>query len=290
MGKVSIPKLKEDDLMISEKNFSAKLADARDYLMERVTVLPELGVILGSGLGAFADLVQEKVVIPYKDIPHFPTSTVEGHAGQLVFGKVEGRKVVVMQGRFHYYEGYTMQEVTFPIRVMQVIGVTGLIVTNAAGGINTAFSSGNLVLIKDHLNLMGDNPLRGANLANLGPRFPDLSEGYNPEWRQKALGIAKELGIDPQEGVYVAVSGPNYETPAEIRYMRTIGADMVGMSTVPEVIVANHGGMKVLGISCVTNMAAGILGQKLSHVEVMETAARIEKQFVHFVQALVKAL
>jgi len=276
--------------MISEKEYSVKLAEAHSYLEERVTVLPELGVILGSGLGAFADLVLEKQVIPYKDIPHFPTSTVEGHAGQLVFGKVEGRKVVVMQGRFHFYEGYTMQEVTFPIRVMQVLGVTGLVVTNAAGGINPDFHPGELILIKDHLNLMGDNPLRGANLSSLGPRFPDLSEAYNRDWRQKALVIARELGINPQEGVYAAMSGPNYETPAEIRFLRSSGADMVGMSTVPEVIVANHGGMQVLGISCVTNMAAGILRQKLSHLEVMETAGRIGKQFVHFVQALVKVL
>jgi purine-nucleoside phosphorylase len=276
--------------MISEKEYNVKLAEARSFLAERITAVPELGVILGSGLGAFADLVEEKVVIPYQDIPHFPLSTVEGHAGQLVFGKVQGRPLVVMQGRFHYYEGYMMQEVTFPIRVMQVLGVTGLIVTNAAGGINSAFQGGDLILIKDHLNLMGDNPLRGANLSNLGPRFPDMSEGYNLEWRQKALRIAKELGINPQEGVYVAVSGPNYETPAEIRYLRTIGADMVGMSTVPEVIVANHGGMRVLGISCVTNMAAGILGTKLSHGEVMETAERVEKQFVHFVKELVGVL
>lgn len=276
--------------MISEKDYSAKLAEARDYLMERVRVLPELGVILGSGLGAFADLVLDKQVIPYKDIPHFPTSTVEGHAGQLVFGKVEGRTVVVMQGRFHYYEGYSMHEVTFPIRVMQVLGVKGLIVTNAAGGINPDFNPGDLILIKDHLNMMGDNPLRGANLSTLGPRFPDLSDAYNRDWRQKALVIAKELGINPQEGVYAAMSGPNYESPAEIRFLRSVGADMVGMSTVPEVIVANHGGMRVLGISCVTNMAAGILDQKLSHVEVMETASRIEKQFVHFVRELVKAL
>lgn len=276
--------------MISEKEYSVKLAEARSYLEERVTVLPELGVILGSGLGAFADLVLEKQVIPYKDIPHFPLSTVEGHAGQLVFGKVQGRSVVVMQGRFHFYEGYTMQEVTFPIRVMQVLGVTGLVVTNAAGGINPDFHPGELILIKDHLNMMGDNPLRGANLSSLGPRFPDLSEAYNRDWRQKALVIARELGINPQEGVYAAMSGPNYETPAEIRFLRSSGADMVGMSTVPEVIVANHGGMQVLGISCVTNMAAGILGQKLSHLEVRETAGRIEKQFVHFVQALVKVL
>jgi purine-nucleoside phosphorylase len=276
--------------MISERDFSAKLAEARDYLRERVRMLPELGVILGSGLGAFADLVQEKQVIPYKDIPHFPTSTVEGHAGQLVFGKVQGRSIVVMQGRFHFYEGYTMQEVTFPIRVMQGLGVTGLVVTNAAGGINPDFQPGDLILIQDHLNMMGDNPLRGANLSSLGPRFPDLSEAYNRDWRQKALVIAKELGIKPQEGVYAAMSGPNYETPAEIRSLRSSGADLVGMSTVPEVIVANHGGMLVLGISCVTNMAAGILGQKLSHVEVMETAGRIEKQFVHFVEVLVKVL
>lgn len=276
--------------MISDKEYSERLAKARSYLVERVTVLPDLGVILGSGLGGFADLVEEKVVIPYKDIPHFPISTVEGHAGQLVFGKVEGRKVVVMQGRFHFYEGYTMQEVTFPIRVMQVLGVTGLIVTNAAGGINSEFNPGDLILIKDHLNMMGDNPLRGANLTDLGPRFPDLSDAYNKEWREKALEIARDLGIKPQEGVYAAMSGPNYESPAEIRFLRTIGADMIGMSTVPEVIVANHGGMKVLGISCVTNMAAGILDQKLNHVEVMETASRIEKQFVHYVQALVKAL
>ena len=276
--------------MISEKDYNVKLAEARSYLGERIIATPELGVILGSGLGAFADLVEEKVVIPYQDIPHFPVSTVEGHAGQLVFGKVQGRSVVVMQGRFHYYEGYTMQEVTFPIRVMQVLGVKGLIVTNAAGGINTAFGSGELVLIKDHLNLMGDNPLRGANLSDLGPRFPDMSEGYNLEWRQKALTIAAKLGINLQEGVYVAVSGPSFETPAEIRFMRTIGADMVGMSTVPEVIVANHGGMRVLGISCVTNMAAGILPQKLNHAEVIETAERVGKQFVSFVQALVQAL
>lgn len=276
--------------MSMEKEYNAKLAEARRYLRERVPSLPELGVILGSGLGAFAELVEDRITISYKDIPHFPVSTVEGHAGQLVFGKVEGRGVVVMQGRFHYYEGYTMQEVTFPIRVMQVLGVTGLVVTNAAGGINSEFRPGDLILIKDHLNLMGENPLRGANISNLGPRFPDLSEGYNSEWRQKALAIMPDYGIRPQEGVYAAMSGPSYETPAEIRYSRVIGADMVGMSTVPEVIVANHGGMKVLGISCVTNMAAGILPQKLSHAEVMETAERVEKKFVNFVQGLMRVL
>jgi len=276
--------------MISEKEYIEKLSEARRYLNEKVNILPEMGIILGSGLGGFVEIMEDKIAIPYRDIPNFPVSTVEGHKGELVFGKVHGRPIVAMQGRFHYYEGYNMQEVTFPVRVMQVLGVNGLIVTNAAGGINPAFRPGDLILIKDHINMMGDNPLKGANLSNLGPRFPDLSEGYDLEWRQKALPIAQEIGINPQEGVYAAMSGPSYESPAEIRFLRTIGADLVGMSTVPEVIVANHGGMRVLGISCVTNMAAGILPQRLSHAEVMETAERIEKQFVRFVQALVRAL
>ncbi|BAE84099.1 hypothetical protein DSY2310 [Desulfitobacterium hafniense Y51] len=273
-----------------EQEFMDKLSETRRFIIEKVNIEPQMGVILGSGLGGFVDLIEDKVVIPYQEIPNFPVSTVEGHKGQLVFGKVLGKTVVAMQGRFHFYEGYSMQSVTFPVRVMQVLGVSGLIVTNAAGGINPAYRPGDLILIKDHINMMGDNPLRGANLSNLGPRFPDLSEGYDLEWRQKALTIAREVGIHPQEGVYAAMSGPSYESPAEIRFLRTIGADLVGMSTVPEVIIANHGGMRVLGISCVTNMAAGILSQRLSHAEVMETAERIEKQFVRFVQALVKGL
>lgn len=277
-------------MAFTEKDYTAKLAEVRHYLMERVNNQPEMGIILGSGLGGFAEVMEEKVSIPYRDIPHFPVSTVEGHKGELVFGKVMGKPVVAMQGRFHYYEGYSMQEVTFPVRVMQVLGVTGLIVTNASGGINPSYRPGDLVLIKDHLNFMGENPLRGTNLSSLGPRFPDLSEGYDLEWRQKALTVAREIGIHPQEGIYAAMSGPSYETPAEIHFLRTVGADLVGMSTVPEVIVANHGGMRILGISCVTNMAAGILPQRLSHAEVMETAERIEKQFIRFVQALVRIL
>lgn len=276
--------------MMKEKEFMEKLSETRRYIIEKVNIEPQMGIILGSGLGGFVDLIEEQVVIPYSEIPNFPVSTVEGHQGQLVFGKVLGKPVMAMQGRFHYYEGYSMQDVTFPVRVMQVLGITGLIVTNAAGGINGAYRPGDLVLIKDHINMIGDNPLRGANLSNLGPRFPDLSEGYDLEWRQKALTVAREVGIHPQEGIYAAMSGPSYESPAEIRFLRTVGADLVGMSTVPEVIVANHGGMRVLGISCVTNMAAGILSQRLSHAEVMETAERIEKQFVRFVQALVKGL
>ncbi|MEA4902440.1 purine-nucleoside phosphorylase [Desulfitobacterium sp.] len=276
--------------LIKESEYTQRLAWVRHYLNENVNIQPEIGIILGSGLGSFAEVIEEKVIIPYREIPHFPISTVEGHKGQLVFGKVMGKSIVAMQGRFHYYEGYSMQEVTFPVRVMQVLGVNGLIVTNAAGGINPSYRPGDLIVIKDHINLMGANPLRGENLTSLGPRFPDLSEGYDLEWRQKALAVAGEIGIHPQEGVYAAMSGPSYETPAEIRFLRTIGADLVGMSTVPEVIIANQGGMRVLGISCVTNMAAGILPQRLSHAEVMETAERIEKQFVRFVQALIRIL
>ena len=276
--------------MLTEQEQVNRLAETRHYLVERTSLMPEMGIILGSGLGGFANLIEDKTVIPYKEIPHFPISTVEGHAGQLVFGKMNGKAIMAMQGRFHYYEGYTMQEVTYPVRVMQVLGATGLIVTNAAGGINSAYRPGDLVLIRDHINLMGKNPLRGANLSSLGPRFPDLSEGYDLVWRQKVLPLAQELGITSQEGIYAALSGPSFESPAEIRYLRTIGADLVGMSTVPEVIVANHGGMRVLGISCVTNMAAGILPQKLSHAEVIETTERIEKLFVRFMQALLRVL
>lgn len=276
--------------MITEQELSLKLADARNYILEQISQTPELGIILGSGLGSFADLLNNKTVISYDDIPHFPVSTVQGHSGKLVFGEFNRRYVMVLQGRFHFYEGYEMHEVTFPVRVMQTLGIEGLVVTNAAGGVTKSFRPGDLVLIKDHLNLMGVNPLRGANLSSLGPRFPDLSEAYDYEWRQKALAIMQELGLTPQEGVYAALSGPSYETPAEINYLRTIGADLVGMSTVPEVIIANHGGMKVLGISCVTNMAAGILAQKLSHTEVIETTERIEKQFIRFLQTIIRDL
>jgi len=272
------------------QDYTKRLAEARRYLTNLISEMPEMGIVLGTGLGGFAEFIEDKIEVDYQDIPYFPVSTVEGHKGRLIFGQVYGRQVVAMQGRLHYYEGFDIQEVVFPIRVMQVLGVTGLIVTNAAGGINPAFRPGDLVLIKDHINLMGVNPLRGPNISSLGPRFPDLSEAYDREWREKALPIMRELGIHPQEGVYAAMSGPSYETPAEIQFLKAIGADMVGMSTVPEVIVANHGGMRVLGISCITNMAAGLLPQKLSHTEVLETTERVEKQFVRLVQALVRVL
>ncbi|KLU61396.1 purine nucleoside phosphorylase 1 [Peptococcaceae bacterium CEB3] len=273
-----------------EKDYMAKINEAKEFVQRKIGKVPDLGIILGSGLGPLAKAVENRTEIPYREIPHFPVSTVEGHAGQLVFGRLQGKEVVVMQGRFHFYEGYSLREVTLPVRVMQVLGVKGLIVTNAAGGINAAYKPGDLVLIKDHINLLGDNPLRGANLDDLGLRFPDLSEGYDREWRERALQVAREAEVRLEEGVYAAMLGPSYETPAEIRFLRTIGADVVGMSTVPEVIAANHGGMRVLGISCVTNMAAGILPQKLSHLEVMETAERIEKEFVSLVEKIIRVL
>ncbi|MDR3271604.1 MAG: purine-nucleoside phosphorylase [Peptococcaceae bacterium] len=278
--------------MLSESEMNIKLAETKRYLLAQGSLeeTPALGIILGSGLGRLADLVENPKVIPYREIPNFPVSTVAGHAGQLVFGWVEGKYVMVMQGRFHFYEGYDMAEVTYPVRVMQALGLKGLIVTNAAGGVNFDFKAGDLALITDHLNMLGVNPLRGANLSDFGARFPDMSEAYDVEWRKRAWQTAQEMGLPLQKGVYAAFSGPSYETPAEICYARMMGADMVGMSTVPEVIVANHGGMRVLGISCITNMAAGVLPRKLSHAEVMETAQRIETEFVRFVANVVRVL
>lgn len=276
--------------MITEKKLMTRLNDTKKHLLEIIKEPPELGMILGSGLGSLAELVQDKIVIPYKEIPHFPVSTVQGHSGRLVVGSLSARRVMVLQGRFHYYEGYEMHEVTFPVRLMKAMGMQGLIVTNAAGGINEDYCPGDIVILQDHINLMGNNPLKGSNISTQGPRFPDLSEAYDPKWREVALRLMADLGLKAQQGVYAALSGPSYETPAEIRYLRTIGADLVGMSTVPEVIVANHGGMRVLGISCVTNMAAGVLAQKLNHAEVIATTERIEKTFVSYVQKLIEVL
>lgn len=276
--------------MISEQELMSKIEEAKKYLNERITDTPDFGIILGSGLGKLGDMAQDSLVIKYEEIPYFPVSTVAGHSGRLIFGKLASKKVLMMQGRFHYYEGYDMNEVTFPVRLMQVMGVKNLIVTNAAGGVNKDYSPGDLVLIEDHINLMGVNPLRGSNLSALGPRFPDVSEAYYSEWRKIALKLMKEMGLNPSQGVYAAVSGPSYETPAEIRYLRSIGADLVGMSTVPEVITANHGEMRVLGISCVTNMAAGVLPEKLNHEEVIATTEKVGEQFISFVTALLRVL
>ncbi|MFZ5641811.1 MAG: purine-nucleoside phosphorylase [Bacillota bacterium] len=258
------------------------------FLKEKAAAGAEIGLILGSGLGTLADEIEAPVVIPYSDIPNFPVSTVEGHAGQLVVGRLEGKRVVAMQGRFHYYEGYPLQQVVFPVRVMSKLGIKVLVVTNAAGGINHGYEPGDLMLIRDHLNLTGNNPLIGPNDDEFGPRFPDMSEAYDRSLMEMAEKVALGNKLKLQKGVYAGLTGPTYETPAEIKYLRGIGADAVGMSTVPEVIVANHAGIRVLGISCITNMAAGVLPQKLTHEEVMETAERVREKFTRLVKGVLR--
>ncbi len=267
-----------------------KIKESAEYILSKVNIEPEIGLILGSGLGAIGDQIENPEYFPYNEIPHFPVSTVEGHAGRLVVGTLEGKKVVAMQGRFHYYEGYHMQEVTFPVRVMKLLGVKTLIVTNAAGAVNTSYNPGDLMLINDHLNLAFDNPLIGKNLSEFGTRFPDMSNAYDVNLRDKVKEIATSLNIELREGVYACMTGPTYETPAEIRMVRIIGADAVGMSTVPEVIIAIHSGLKVIGVSCMTNMAAGILDQSLDHSEVMETSAMARKKFVTLMKEIVKMI
>ncbi len=263
------------------------LREAADFITSKMGSVPEIGMILGSGLGVLGDEVENPVIIKYSDIPSFPRSTVEGHAGQMVIGTLEGKKVLVMQGRFHYYEGYTMDTVVFPVRVMKFLGIKKFLVTNASGGVNTSFNPGDLMVIRDHIKLGLDSPLRGANLDDFGPRFPDMSDGYTKSLRELAKKAGEDLGIPLREGVYALMGGPNYETPAEIRMLRTLGADAVGMSTVPEVLAAVHAGMDVLGISCITNMAAGVLDQPLNHEEVMETAARVRENFIAVVRKII---
>jgi len=268
----------------------AKLEQTIGYLKGKVSFNPQIGLILGSGLGVLAEEIEEPFIIPYEDIPNFPVSTVTGHKGQLVFGKLQGKDVVAMQGRFHFYEGYSIQEVTYPVRVMKKLGVETLIVTNAAGGTNSKFEAGDLVLISDHINLTGTNPLIGPNYDEFGPRFPDMTEAYAPELRKTAEEAGDEQGIPLKDGVYGGLAGPSYETPAEINYLKTIGVDMVGMSTVAEVIVARHAGIKVLGISCITNMAAGLGHHLLSHDEVMDTAEKTKSKFLGLVRLVVQRL
>ena len=264
--------------------------EAKRFIEGHTAKRPTIGLVLGSGLGAFADELSDRTDIPYADIPNWPHSTAIGHAGKLVIGRLGELDVAVMAGRAHFYEGYSMQQVTYGVRVLHSIGVRSMVFTNAAGGINLALERGGLVLISDHINLQGANPLIGPNDERLGPRFPDMSEAYSRAYRETAKHVAKEQCVPISEGVYAAMSGPSYETPAEIRYLRTIGADVVGMSTVPEVIVANHMGMKVLGISCVTNMAAGILAQKINHEEVLETGAMVRDTLVRLLKALLPRL
>jgi len=267
-----------------------RVREAAAYIANKTALRPQVGLILGSGLGGLAEEIEDATILPYGDIPHFPQSTVPGHKGRLVIGRLAGAPVVAMQGRFHYYEGYSMEQVVRPVRVMAQLGVKTLIVTNAAGGVNESFSPGDLMLIVDHINLFGTNPLIGPNEEAFGPRFPDMTEAYDKRLRALALQAAEEVGIRLQQGVYMGLSGPTYETPAEIRAFRVLGADAVGMSTVPEVIAARHLGLRVLGISCVTNMAAGILPEPLSHEDVVRVSAEVGPKFSALIKAILAKL
>ena len=276
-------------IFMTEKDVFARAKEAAQYIKDQGVDTLEVGLILGSGLGELADEIEDRVVIQYTDIPSFPVSTVEGHAGQLVCGTLGGKKVIALQGRFHYYEGYTMEVVTFPIRVMSELGVQSMIVTNAAGGVNRDFTPGDLMMITDHINFFGTNPLIGANDEERGPRFPDLSQAYDLEYQTFIKEAATELDLPLKEGVYFGMTGPTYESPAEIRMISTLGGDSVGMSTVPEVIVARHAGIRVAGISCITNFAAG-LGGELNHEDVIEVSTKIRSSFKSLVVTLLEKM
>jgi len=260
---------------------------ATRIIRARTTVEPRIAIVLGSGLGGFADDFEEAVGIPYEDIPGFKRSTAQGHAGRLVVGKIDSVPLLAMQGRVHYYEGYSLEEVTFPVRTFKLLGIKTLILTNAAGGINVELQQGALMVLSDHLNLMGENPLRGPNDERFGPRFPDMSAVYSPELQELVVEEAKEIGVEVRRGIYGALAGPSYETPAEIVLLRNLGADAVGMSTVPEAIVARHMGLEVLGISCITNMAAGISDEPINHEEVMATGDRVRATFTELLRRVV---
>ncbi|WP_072330103.1 purine-nucleoside phosphorylase [Thermoactinomyces sp. DSM 45891] len=269
-------------------NMIQRIQEAKEYISSKTNQTYPFGLILGSGLGDLADKVENKVIIKYDEVPHFPVSTVEGHAGQLVLGTLAGKQVIAMQGRFHFYEGYSQQDVTFPVRVMKALGVETVLVTNAAGGMNADFHAGDLMIITDHINMTGSNPLIGPNFAELGPRFPDMSTAYTPELVQVAKRVAADLGVTVQQGVYAGISGPTYMTPAELIMLRNMGGDAIGMSTVPEVIVARHAGMKVLGITCITDMAIGESLEPLTHEQVVEVANRTKPIFMNLVQGILK--
>jgi len=278
-------------------------AEAAEFIKSKYAKLPKTAIVLGSGLGAFADKLENAVRIPYPEIPHFATSTVEGHAGQLVLGEINGIPIAVQQGRFHFYEGYEMDQVTFPMRTFGLMGIENVILTNAAGSLSTEMIPGSLMLISDHLNCMGENPLRGPNDNRFGPRFPDMTSVYDHELQEIVVTAADEIakerfesGVDRSHtdflhrGVYCGLSGPTYETPAEIRMYRLLGADAVGMSTVPEAIVARHQGMRVVGISCITNLAAGMTAESINHGEVMETGARVAEVFKELLRRVIREL
>lgn len=266
------------------------MEEARAAVAARGAITPKIGLILGSGLGELADQIENAVRIPYGDIPHFPVSTVPGHAGQLVIGTLQGQPVVAMKGRIHYYEGYSMQQVTFPTRVLKALGCETIIVTCACGGLNPTFTAGDLMLITDHINMMGEDPLRGPNAEELGPRFPAMVDAYTPALREMALQVAGEIGFDLKEGVYSPISGPCYNTSAELRMLRMLGSDAVGMSTVPEVVTAAHMGVKVLGIACITDMALSDSPIHLTHEQVMATAERTKPRFQNLIKGVLARL
>jgi purine-nucleoside phosphorylase len=274
---------------VSEATFE-RVEEAAQSIRARCGALPETAIVLGSGLGDFADTLLEAIATPYGEIPHWPASKVIGHAGRLVVGMVAGKRIAALSGRAHFYEGHDLGTVVFATRVMARLGVKQIILTNAAGGINTTFAQGALMVIDDHINMLGTNPLIGPNDDRFGPRFPDMSEVYSARLRRIADQAARARDVPVSHGVYIAVHGPSYETPAEIRFFRTIGADAVGMSTVPEAIAARHMGLEVLGISCITNMAAGILPQPLVHDEVMETARRVRGAFIALLEGIIERL
>ena len=268
-------------------NYLTVIETAAGYIRERIGAPPGIGIVLGSGWGAFAGNILDPVRVPYSDVPGFPASGVIGHASEWVCGTLSGKQALVMSGRFHSYEGYDLKTVTLPVRVMKALGVKTVILTNAAGGVNASYAVGDLMLITDHINMTGRNPLTGPNLDALGERFPDMSAAYDCRLRSLAHAAAARLGFTLREGVYAQMSGPSFETPAEIRMLRSLGADAVGMSTVPEAIVARHGGMRVMGLSCITNMAAGVLDQPLSHSEVIEAGRAAAGRISQFLQAFV---
>ena len=271
-------------------NLSARIRNAVEFIRSRTAAEPTVGLILGSGLGDFADTLEDRLVIPFTDIPDFPAATVPGHTGAFVFGTKHGKQVVCLQGRLHYYEGHPMNVLTMPVRIMAKLGVRQLVLTNAAGGVNKDYRPGDLMLITDHINYSGMNPLIGEHCEDFGPRFPDVTDLYSSGLRLKLKLAAVEAGIPLRQGVYMMFSGPSYETPAEIRMARILGADAVGMSTVPEAIVAAQCGIKCLGISCITNLAAGVSPNKLSHQEVMDTAAMVHDQFHDLVDLILKTV
>lgn len=268
------------------KNFLEVINETSSYIRKRIDFTPEIGLILGSGLGTLVEEINNPIMFDYKDIPSFPISTVEGHEGRLVLGELEGKKVIAMQGRFHYYEGYSLQQITFPVRVMKALGIKMLLVTNACGALTKDLYPGALMIMEDHINFIGDNPLIGHNYEELGPRFPDMSSAYDKELIKLAENVSKELNIETKKGVYVAVSGPSYSSRAELGMLRRIGGDTIGMSTVPEVIVARHSGLRILGISCITDMAIADEIVSISHEEVVKVANETRPRFIRLVRGI----